>query len=525
MSPRIKILIGVGSTLILVIVSVLFIGFYLARRSFPTVAGTETMETLRESVKVYRDSYGVPHIVAGTLHDAYAAVGFVHAQDRLWQMEIARRAGMGRLAEVFGEETLKFDRMFRTLGLWQHAQALSQALDEETRSALESYTEGVNQFVNDRARFFPAEYDILGIRPEPWTIEHSIVISRLMAWELNYSRWVDITFGEIIHRIGNRGAELFPRWPAQAPTIMPSGPEERTVALLEKKPKSEEWSDIWSSLRNFMETETQFRKFMGAGGYGGGSNAWALSGKKTSHGQPILACDPHLFFTTPARWYELHVAAPTLEVSGASVAGIPFVVIGRNRHIAWGVTNAMLDDQDFYRERVDSLEHPRAYWFNNAWTPLVERVDTILVKDHLPILISSYHTHRGPIVNRFEPSAELARSLLSIRWMGNEISGELSTFLKINRATNWKEFQEALRTYAVPAQNFVYADVGGNIGYRLGGKIPIRPREAAMMPSAGWTDATDWTRYVPFEQMPTRVNPPEGFIATANNQIAGSSFP
>jgi penicillin amidase len=256
-----------------------------------------------------------------------------------------------------------------------------------------------------------------------------------------------------------------------------------------------------------------------------GSNAWVISGKKSTTGKPILANDPHLFLMSPARWYELHIIAPTFDVAGMSIPGVPFVVVGRNQRIAWGVTNAMIDDEDFYIEEVDSLQHPTSYKFNNEWRPISEIIDTIIVKGSLPVVLSIYSTHRGTIVNKIEPNAQSISSLISMRWVGHEISNEAGTFYRINKAINWKDFEEALKSFAVPAQNFVYADVDGNIGYRTGGKLPIRTTKGPTFPFPGWIEEYDWKGFVPFDQMPHTFNPSEEFIATANNKIVDDSYP
>ncbi|RPI02649.1 MAG: penicillin acylase family protein, partial [Ignavibacteriae bacterium] len=226
-----------------------------------------------------------------------------------------------------------------------------------------------------------------------------------------------------------------------------------------------------------------------------------------------------------ARWYELQISAPGLDVAGMSIPGVPFVIAGRNERVAWGVTNAMMDDEDFYVEQVDSLLHPTRYRFNNMWRSVIETVDTIVVKGSLPVALSIYHTHRGPIVNKMEPGAQNASSLISMQWTGNEISNETGAFYRLNKSANWQEFQDALKLFTVPAQNFVYADVDGNIGYRTGGKLPIRKTKGPTLPFPGWTDEHDWNGFVPFDQMPHAYNPPEGYIATANNKIVDDSYP
>jgi penicillin amidase len=511
MSTRLKVLIGLIGTLSVLVLALIFFLYYLITKSYPVSSGTVNVAGMRSEVRIYRDAYGVPHIFASTEQDAYYAVGYVHAQDRLWQMELFRRAGQGRLAEVLGEPALKVDRMFRTLGLWQHAQKTLPMIDPVTRSALQAYADGVTEYIVTRKGKYPVEFDLLNYEPEPWTIEHSLLISRLMAWELNYSRWTDIVLSQLVERLGAvKASEVFPTWPEGAPLIVHNEVEERIEAL---------------GANQLLDADQAFRSLIGSSGLESGSNAWAVSGARSVTGKPILANDPHLLFAAPGRWYELHVIGPDLDVAGSSIAGVPFVVIGRNRAIAWGVTNAMLDDEDFYAEEVDSAQHPTRYRLNNAWRPLEARVDTILVKDGPPVLLTVYQTHRGPIVNRMEPSAQFSRYLLSMKWVGHEVSNEARAFYIINHAQNWKDFLEGLRHFYVPAQNFVYADTAGNIGYHIGGRIPIRRTKTATLVFPGWTDENDWKGYVPFEEMPQVFNPREGFVAAANNRIISESYP
>ncbi|HLE32808.1 MAG TPA: penicillin acylase family protein [Bacteroidota bacterium] len=507
MRSRVRILLGLGLTLVVVFAAILVIGYFLATKSFPQTSGTLVLDGLKEQVSIHRDSFGMPHVFASNDHDAYMAAGLLHAQDRLWQMDLIRRAGEGRLAEILGEKALPVDRLFRTLGLTDLSRQIASELNAESRLALESYAAGVNAYIADHRSSLPVEFDMLGIEPDPWLPEHSILLSKLMAWELNYSRWVDITFGYVVERVGEeRARELYPDWPAGAPVIVP------------KELRGSLGSDLLGADRLFHE-------LTGLGGFGSGSNSWVLSGSRTVSGKPLLANDPHLVLTTPARWYEMHLSTPTLDVSGASLPGIPFIVIGRNRSIAWGVTNAMVDDEDFYVEEVDSLALPTRYMVNGSWREITSRVDTILVKDQLPVVLTSYHTHRGPIVNRIEPAAALSPLLLSMRWTAMEATNETQAFHMINRATNWREFREGLKHFSAPAQNFVYADTAGNIGYYLGGKIPLRRVPQLSSPYPGETDQFDWQGYVPFEENPHAFNPPAGFVATANNRIVDDAYP
>ncbi|MCI0707026.1 MAG: penicillin acylase family protein [Ignavibacteriae bacterium] len=511
MRLSIKVLLGFCITFAVVFVAALLLSYYLVTKSFPDEDGAVALQGVESEVHVYRDEYGMPHIYALSENDAWFAVGYLHAQDRLWQLEIIRRAGMGRLAEILGEPALNVDRMFRTIGLPHLAHQLTEELDDQTRQQLDAYAKGINAYIQSNQGRYPVEFDVLSFDPEPWRVEHSVVVSRLMAWELNHARWVDVLLSELVERFGEQKArEIFPEWDEDAPFIIPEVPTGRRIA---------------QSLLPLLNADKTYRALTGAPGFHGGSNGWVVSGAKSVTGKPILANDPHLVLTAPARWYEAHISAPGIEVSGATIPGVPFVVIGRNRYIAWGVTNAMADDEDFYIEAVDSLQHPTGYRFEGTWKPMTQRIDTILVKDGNPVLLTVYQTHRGPIVNRFEPVAQYAEQLISMRWAGKEVSNEAKAFYMINKATNWREFKEGLKHFAVPAQNFVYADVEGNIGYRTGGILPIRRTKGATLPYQGMTDEHDWKGYVPFERMPESYNPDEEYIATANNKIIPDTYP
>ncbi len=504
MRTRTKVFLGLGITLVVVLIASVVLAYYLITKSFSTTSGSLRLAGLRDGVEVLRDEFGVPSLFAENERDLYFAVGFTQAQDRMWQMEISRRAGMGRLAEILGDRAVKTDRMFRTIGIRRIAAEMAEALHDSVRVLLQAYADGVNAYIEHHRGKYPLEFDLLGIEPEPWTIEHSLLISRLMAWELNYARWVDLIFGLLVERFGEaRASEIFPHWHHEAPTIVPD-PARRRVA---------------ASLRDFVQADVAYRELVGLRSLHAGSNSWVVSGTKSATGKPLLSNDPHLSLTTPARWYDMTLAAPGIEVSGVAIAGGPFIIIGRNRFIAWGLTNGMVDDQDFYVEEVDSLLHPTRYRVDNSWRPIVSQEDTILVKDGKPVIFTIYRTHRGPVVNRFEAAATLYEQPVSMRWVGSEQSNEALAFYLINRAGNWREFTEALRHFAVPAQNFVYADTAGNIGYRLGGKVPLRRSGALPIPHAGLTSQNDWRGFVPHEELPQLYNPPEGFIATANNKI------
>lgn len=510
MTDRSRRLWGVVAILLLILVLLAAVGAWLVRRSFPAVEGTVAIAGLTADVAVHRDAYGMVHITASSTADAYRALGYVHAQDRLWQMELIRRVGMGRLAEVVGSEAVPVDRLMRTVGLWQVAGGIDSALDAGSREELQAYADGVNALLSSTRGRRPLEFDMLGIEPEPWTVRHSLLVSRLMAWELDYSRWMDVMLGVLVERFGlERARELFPSWPDDAPTVIPE--EIRRGRA--------------SGLRAFLDAEQAARRVLGWSSLGHGSNSWVVAGSRTRSGKPILANDPHLMLMTPARFHESHVTAPGLEVSGLSIPGVPYAIIGRNRAIAWGLTNAMMDDHDFYVERVDDLVHPTRYELDGAWRPLSMREDTIIVRDGDPIIITIYGTHRGPIVNRIEPAAAFSPQLLSMRWSGHEPANDAKAFARLNRAASWADFRAAMEHFTAPAQNIVYADTAGNIGVHTCGRLPLRPAELSWLPAPGWLSSSDWDGFIPTSALPSSYNPKQGFLVAANNKIVGPQYP
>ena len=511
MRRGLKIVLGLGITGLITLAAILVIGAVMVRKSFPRVSGTISVSSVSADVEVLRDPFGVPHFFAQNNHDLYFAIGYVHAQDRLWQMDLVRRAGMGRLSEVLGPEALDIDRLFRVLGLRRIARRSEEMLDDLTRSALQAYADGVTEYIAAHRGQYPVEFDIVGFEPEPWTVEHSLLVSRLMAWELNYARWIDILRGLVTESMGpERARELYPEWSDGAPLIVPS--ELRGSRLSEAGLK-------------LLESDKAYRTLFGLDGFQTGSNAWCVSSSKSATGKPILANDTHLYLTAPGRFYELHAVTPELNVAGMSIPGVPFVIVGRNRAIAWGVTNAMLDDADYYVEEVDSLDRPTMVRSNGGWVPVESFRDTIFVKNDRSVVLTSYWTPNGPIINRVEPNARIANGLMSFRWTGHEPSQDARTFFLLNRATNWREFRSALSHFNTPAQNFVYADTGGTIAFQLAGKVPVRSHPTSAVPMPGWVDGYEWKGFVRFDDLPFLVNPPQGFLATANNKIASNAYP
>ncbi len=485
-----------------------FFGYRLLTRSLPEIEGRLALEILKQPVDVYRDAWGVPHVLARNARDLYRAVGYVTAQDRLWQMDFNRRVASGRLAEIFGPSMLESDQYMRLWGLRRIAERILPALSEESRAALEAYAEGVNAYIEQNRQRLPLEFSVLGYKPEPWEPLDTVAIGRFMAWRLSFSWYTDLMLFQLVQTLGPAKArEVFPDFPKQGPFIIPK-----------------DAPHFWTATHWFRRAGLELRRFLGLHTGQLGSNSWAVSGSRTACGQPMLANDPHLQLTAPSVWYEMHCSDGAVNAAGVVLPGTPVLLIGHTEDMAWGLTNGMLDDVDFYLERVDP-ENPDRYWDGKAWVPFEIVEEEIPVKGGPPVPFRVRLTRNGPVVSEVHPVAKSLERVVSMRWTGFEASDELRTPLRLLRARTWDDFREAVRSFRVPAQNFVFASRTGDIGYYLGGAIPIRRNTTGILPHEGWTPVGQWDRWVPFEEQPHVLNPAEGFVVTANNPIVDERYP
>ncbi len=511
MSKVTKILLGGFIALVIIGVGLFIFFYHLVTKSYPQTNGTLEVPALQKSVEIFRDEWGVPHISAQTEHDLMVAVGFVHAQDRLWQMELARRAGSGRLSELLDTATLKYDKLFRTLGFARLAEKLERNLHPDSRRLLEDYAEGINAYIQSNKGTYPIEFDMLNFEPEPWTVQHSLLVARLMAWELNFAWWTDLTYAEIARRVSpEKFQEIIPRT---------SETSSSTISLLQVDEQD---------VRAFLDINRSYRNYFNLGNLSGASNAWAVSSDKSLSGKPLLANDPHLRVTAPNWWYEVHLSAPGWNFAAVTIPDSPFIIIGHNDSLAWGFTNAMLDDADFYIEQEDSVK-PYFYHYNNSLLPMEVREEIIKTKSGDSLTLTVRSTHHGPIVNDVNLPLQHGESAnknpVAMRWTGFEMSDEFHGFYLMNRSTNIVEFEHGLKELSVPGQTAVYADVEGNIAYWTAATAPIRPKLNAMLPLAGWTDNTEWNGFIPFEKLPHEINPTRGYIVCANNKLGDDSYP
>lgn len=482
-------------------------GAYLwLRTSLPVVDGTVAVAGLNARVEVIRDKHAIPHIFATTDHDAFYALGFVHAQDRRWQMEFQRRLAAGRLSEIIGERTLSIDKFIRTMGIPQAVAATAARLSPEARAAYEAYADGVNAGVAGSGGAPPLEFVLLGVDPEPWRVEDSIGWAKMMAWDLGGNAWDEALRARLAKTLTS--AEIDMLWPNH-PKGHPAVPAEEVT----------ETSDDFGALAQVFPPRPPD---------GQGSNNWVLSGAHTTSGKPLLANDPHLGLTTPSLWYLAHLSAPGLEVIGATLPGVPAPVLGRNQHIAWGFTNTNPDVQDLFIETIDQND-PTRYVTPNGSEPFVERNEIIRVKDKPDETLFVRETRHGPVVSDLVEHSDTFLSkgrVIAFSWTAlspNDLTPQAG--LGLIKASNWEGFVTALEDFGAPVQNMVYADVEGNIGYIAPGYVPIRSSGEGWMPSDGASGEGEWTGAIPFYAMPREFNPSSGRIVTANNRVVGPDYP
>lgn len=475
-------------SLVLFLTGFVFFIILSFRLSKPIMNDQISADGVSNSIQVLTDNWGVPHIFAQNEEDLFFACGYFHAKDRMWQMEIMRRLGAGRLSEIFGKEVLKRDRFVRNLGLKEAAGKSLAKLSPQERDLIIAYTRGVNLWIESRGWHWPPEFLILRFRPELWKPLDSLIIKEVMSMLLCVDYPSEFLRGNLAKRLG----------------------ADKALQILESEIKEVPDEIGEASVGELSEVF-----------FTGGSNSWVVSGELTESGKPLLANDPHLQISIPPIWYETHLHCPTINVIGVTIPGMPFVVIGHNENIAWGITNSGIDVQDLFVEKLDVSEE--RYRNHDGWKPLLKRDEVLHVRGaEKPDRMTVNRTERGPII-----SPEIIKSLtpISLRWSIHDGGREFGAFLKLNKARNWDEFRDALALYNAPSQNIVYADREGNIGYWLMGKIPIREPHSALFPFPGWMENGQWESFLEEGDKAFFYNPDDGIIVAANNRILPESFP
>ena len=535
-------------------------GYFYLRRSLPQIDGAATVAGLTAPIDIIRDADAIPHVFAANKADALFGLGYVHAQDRLWQMELQRRIGHGRLSEVLGAAALPQDRFLRTVGFGRAAKSAWASTPESAKQQIGAYVAGVNAFISTHhGSRLPPEFSLLRFEPEPWSGVDVLVWVKMMAWDLSANYAFELLRHDLARAVGpERMAQLMPAYPIAGLSILQNRPEgadesagaggatqpgANPAALTSKSPsylpdlphpprRLPSWSAALAASLSQGDPVVRDVLLGSAKGEGLGSNNWVVDGTLSASGKPLLANDPHLSARLPSTWYLAHVTGGDFEMIGATLPGTPAVALGRNRDIAWGATNVAADVEDLYLEKLnDAGTHAE---FRGAQEPLTIIPETIVVKGAEAVHLNVRVTRHGPLVSDAINANNAASSTepkppvlepLAFRWTA--LDGDDSTvaaFLKLNDARDWDQFTGALREFVTPSQNFVYADVNGHIGYYAPGRIPIRASGDGSIPAEGWSGNAEWTGWIPFEELPHLYDPPEHFIVTANHRPAPPSY-
>ncbi len=485
---------------------------------------------LEQPVEILRDSLGVPHVWAGSLADAVFAQGYLHATDRLWQLEMFRRVAHGRLSELFGEETLDADRFLRALGLARAGR--ETAVSEETRALGEAYARGVNAALAGWPGLLPPEFVLLRAGFETWELEHSLAVEKIMAWDLSqYGVSMSLAGARAI--AGDEAVlELLPSYPDWGVTILQDRPLARAdggvpgetgvsggggIASSPGAPPDALPPAVSADVIASARMPAAARTALEAASIFRASNSWVVGGSRTATGTPLLANDMHLGLDHPNIWYLIGLHAPGLDVVGQSLPGAPGVIAGHTAGVAWGFTNAMVDDSDFFIERVDPADTTR-YLTPEGSEPFRVREESIRVRGRAePVRMMVRETRHGPVMTSVDPVP--GGELLSFRWGAHDPSTTFDGILAMNLASSAGELIAALALFTSPYQNVVFADTAGDFGYQLAGAVPLRRSGSpSLLPVPGWTGEHDWTGTLPYERNPRLLNPASGFIATANNR-------
>ncbi|HJT59270.1 MAG TPA: penicillin acylase family protein [Ktedonobacteraceae bacterium] len=488
-------------------------------------------EGLHAEIEIIRDCDAVPHIYAQNKQDVFFGLGYVHAQDRLWQMDTMRRLAQGRSSEMFGKATLRIDRYIRTLGFHRAAVSAWEKTEPEIRVFVHSYAAGINAFIQ-RGKGLSLEYLLTRTKPEPWSDTDILLSLKILALELSGNAEIELLYHEITGQIGRERAQrLFPRYTREDILIVTQQSAQRAEAEELKTERkctaSAESVPVSDSLYQLQQTQREARERLGSDiPYPGdlGSNSWVVDGSKSASAKPLLASDPHLGISIPCLWYLAHLEAGEFSVIGATIPGLPSVVIGRNVHIAWGMSNMNSDVQDLYYEKIDPSGCKAEY--RGQWEDLQLYTEIIRVRKGQDVIHTVRCTRHGPILTDVTKDKKDDRELpMALSWTA--LCAEdttLKAFFLLNEAHNWEEFTASLSYHVAPPLNFIYADKD-NIGYHAAGLMPLKTEHSDPLPLEGWSGACEWQGWVPFADLPHTLNPPEHFIISANQKPASSAYP
>ncbi len=475
-------------------------------KALPDYNASVDLEKLTAPVTVFRDSMGIPHIYADNEEDLYRTVGYVMAQDRLWQMDLMRRITTGRLSEVLDPGLVEADRLFRALDFPKKSQMVIAQTDPDILLCMEAFTDGINQFITRNQKKLSFEFTMLGYKPDPWKVEHTFNLIGYMAWDLSSGWNTDMALYKIQQVVSDTlFRELLPDMTFQDIPVFPEFMSSDNTLELQ--------SAMTDAIAIIDELGLQVFE---------ASNNWAVSGEKSETGMPLMANDMHLGLMSPGIWYQMHqVIEGKLNVTGVALPGGPYIIAGHNEDIGWGMTNVIVDDLDFYLETINPADSSQ-YLLDGEWQDMRIVKEEITVKGvDEPVVRINRFTHRGPVVSEFKGIKD---KVMSASWQGNEFSNEIRTIHLLNRAGNWEDFRDALSTFNSVSQNVVYADRQGNIGLQTSAGIPIR-HSGGILVYPGDTSLYDWQGQVPFEELPNSYNPECGYVSSANNKTVDEDYP
>jgi penicillin amidase len=553
MTPRQrKILIALIVPIVLIVIGAFFGNRYLQKQKLaplPQIDGTVTLPELDAPVEVIRDAYGVPHIYASTEHDLFYAQGFVHAQDRFWQMDVQRHTARGRLTELVGDALLETDTFLQTLGWERVSRQELDLLDADSKATLQAYADGVNAYIEGRTKSELAlEYTFLNIvnrnyQVRPWEVLDSLAWAKAMAWDLRGNIDTEIDRALLLKTLTPEQVDfLYPPYPEDLRPLIVNDLSGFTSQGNIASPSTPAYlPSLSSALQSVSADFALLDSLLGNGPESGaGSNSWAIAGALTDTGMPLLANDPHLGASAPMIWYQIGLHCQPkgpdcpLDMVGYSFVGAPQIVIGHNDRIAWGFTNVGPDVMDLYIEKINP-DNPNQYEFEGEWVDMQIITETINVAGKEPVEVEVRITQHGPILTEQYGLEQLPEYggldlpehyAIALSWTALQPGMTLQSVFKMGRATNFEEFRAAAKDFVAPSQNLLYADVDGNIGYQMPGLIPIRAGDIqGRYPAPGWTGEHEWLGLIPFEELPFVLNPAEGYIVTANNAVVGKDYP
>lgn len=575
-----RFIIGLGFVVALLVVGGLILGGAMMSSSIPQYEGTLRVPGVGQTVSIERDDHGVPHIFAASEEDGYYGLGFVHAQDRLFQMEMTRRIGEGRLSEISGEKTLLLDAWSRRIGFKRIAGEMMKKASADTKRMLTAYCRGINAYIKTSNNKWGFEFDAANMQPQEWTPEQCLLIGRLMAWEMNFSYWTDAAFGDIALTLdSSKLPALFPNYPENGATVLEGASPEaihntwRTLYQPYKPPKDTArkapkvvakpdtgrvfpkgpvvtpppigsrdagMGDLFAEIRSLNKLMDEV---LGPRGIGGGSNAFAIAPKRSASGGALLENDMHLSIGSPSRWHLAHMSAGSTNVAGFCVPGLPAFISGRNETLSWGVTNTMADESDFFIETLDSSG--RKYMSGGQPQPFVEIRDTIYVKDSLggdprKFALTIRQTKRGSVMSDIHPfkitnlshndpraggiptdtSFLGRRKVVSLQWNGTyALTDELGSMMRLSRAKSIDEARATLRDYSTPCLNMCFAERSGRIAYQYIGRMPKRngTEQRILLPRDANNGSQAWSGFITMAALPALTDPPRGYIVSANN--------